>query len=255
MTAFRVLHIDDDSDIREVVVVSLALDPDIDMRSCGSGREALALIADWPPDLILLDAAMPEMDGPTTLARLRENTATADIPVVFMTARAQTREIELFRTLGAVGVMPKPFDPMTLAAVVRTYILPSNGRLDTMRELFLQRANSDAVTLAKHRTALRNGTTAPATLTGIRDIAHALAGAGGIFGYSDISDAAAALEDAIIAERDGSESVEGIASALDRLLIQVEANSFASAEGSYSGAEGSHVRFESQEPEAAKAQS
>lgn len=243
MTALRVLHIDDDSDIREVVEVSLALDPDIDMRSCGSGREALKLVADWPPDLILLDAAMPEMDGPTTLARLRDNAKTAGIPVVFMTARAQTREIELFRTLGAVGVMPKPFDPMTLAAVVRTYVSPSNGRLDPMREIFLRRANSDAMVLTKHRTALRNGTTAPATLSGIRDIAHGLAGAGGIFGYSEISNAAAALEDAVIAERDGSETVEGIASALDRLLAHVETKGFSNPESSH-GAEGSHVRFD-----------
>lgn len=228
MSTLRVLHVDDESDIREVVEVSLALDPDIVTRGCGSGDEALALAVDWPPDLILLDAAMPVTDGPTTLARLRENPQTAGIPVVFMTARAQTREIELLRSLGAAGVMPKPFDPMTLAAAVRAYIRPSNGRLGSMRELFLQRVNGDAAALAKHRTALRNGTTAPATLSGIRDIAHGLAGAGGIFGYCEISNAAAALEEAVIAERDGSQTVDGIASALDRLLARVETN------GSYS---------------------
>src|ERR1700722_13797581 len=92
MPAFRVLHVDDDPDIREVVEGSLALDPDLVTRSCASGGEALAVAAGWLPDLILLDVMMPEMDGPATLARFRGNPRTADIPIVFMTARAQSRE-------------------------------------------------------------------------------------------------------------------------------------------------------------------
>ncbi len=62
---------------------------------------------------------MPGMDGPSTLARLRGNPQTSEIPVVFMTARAQTREVEHFITLGAQGVISKPFDPMTLASQVQ----------------------------------------------------------------------------------------------------------------------------------------
>lgn len=123
----RVLHVDDDSDIREVVEISLGLDPEFVTRGCGSGQEALAVAADWPPDIILLDVMMPGMDGPATLARLRDNTRTAKIPIVFMTARAQTRELELFRSLGAVGSIPKPFDPMTLAASVRSYARAANA--------------------------------------------------------------------------------------------------------------------------------
>jgi CheY-like chemotaxis protein len=122
MTALCVLHVDDEPDIREVVEISLGLDPDFETRSCGSGREALEVSAEWSPDLILLDVMMPVMDGPATLARLRDDARTAAIPVVFMTARAQSREIDHFRSLGAVGVIPKPFDPMTLAASVRTYM-------------------------------------------------------------------------------------------------------------------------------------
>ena len=121
MTAVRVLHVDDEPDIREVVGISLGFDPDFVMRSCSSGLEALTVAVDWPPDIILLDVMMPTMDGPTTLARLRNNPGTASIPVVFMTARAQSRELDFFRSLGAAGVIPKPFDPMTLAASVRSY--------------------------------------------------------------------------------------------------------------------------------------
>jgi two-component system OmpR family response regulator len=120
----RILHIDDECDICEVVAMSLGLDPEFTVRSCSSGAEGLAAAAKDTPDIILLDVMMPFMDGPTTLAHLRENSRTAAIPVVFMTARAQSREIEQFKSLGAAGVIAKPFDPMTLAAAVRSHLHP-----------------------------------------------------------------------------------------------------------------------------------
>ncbi len=122
MNAYRLLHVEDEPDIREVVELSLALDPSISLRSCSSGADALVAAADWGPDVILMDVMMPMMDGPETLSHLRESERTATIPVVFMTARAQPREVEHFLSLGAVGVIPKPFDPMTLAATVRAYL-------------------------------------------------------------------------------------------------------------------------------------
>ncbi len=76
----------------------------------------------WKPDVILMDMMMPVMDGAETLSRLRGNEHTAAIPVIFMTARAQTSEVEHFISLGAAGVIPKPFDPLTLAASVRAYL-------------------------------------------------------------------------------------------------------------------------------------
>lgn len=122
MSAVRVLHIDDEQDILDIVAASLELDPEFEVRGCLSGPEGLATAAEWRPDLVLLDVMMPVMDGPTTLRRLRENPQTAHIPVVFMTARVQPREIEHFKSLGAEGVIVKPFDPMTLAALVRTHM-------------------------------------------------------------------------------------------------------------------------------------
>jgi CheY-like chemotaxis protein len=97
----RVLYIDDDADIREVAVMALELDPEFDVRTGGSGAEAIALARSWIPDLILLDVMMPGMDGPTTLRALRDEPLTAAIPVIFITARAQFKEMEGFRTLGA----------------------------------------------------------------------------------------------------------------------------------------------------------
>jgi CheY-like chemotaxis protein len=121
MRQIRILHVDDESDIREVVELSLGLDPDFSVRSCASGRDALAATADWSPDLVLLDVMMPDMDGPTTLARLRERPATVEVPIVFMTARAQAIDIEHYMSLGAAGVIAKPFDPITLPSRARDY--------------------------------------------------------------------------------------------------------------------------------------
>ena len=106
----------------KLVEISLGLDPELSVKSCGCGNDALAAAADWSPDVILMDVMMPVMDGPQTLGHLRERATTAEIPVVFMTARAQTRELAHFLSLGAAGVIPKPFDPMTLADVLRKYL-------------------------------------------------------------------------------------------------------------------------------------
>ena len=115
MSPIRILHVDDEPDIREIVDMSLSLNPDFQVRACESGAEAVAAAAEWSPELILLDVMMPRMDGPTTLSQLRKDPRTSKIPVLFMTARAQTREVEQFIALGAQGVISKPFDPMTLA--------------------------------------------------------------------------------------------------------------------------------------------
>jgi CheY-like chemotaxis protein len=122
MTDIRILLVDDEPDIREVVDVSLGLDLDFATRACASGADALVAAAEWSPSLVLLDVMMPLMDGPTTLANLRKNPRTAHIPVVFLTARTQADEIEQYISLGAQGVLSKPFDPMTLATSVRSFL-------------------------------------------------------------------------------------------------------------------------------------
>lgn len=127
MDRHRVLHVEDEPDIREVVRMSLALDPELTVKSCCSGPEALTEAAQWDPDLILMDVVMPVMDGPELLVQLRKSRRTAGIPVVFMTARAQASEVEQFIALGAAGVIAKPFNPLTLAASVRACLLPQAG--------------------------------------------------------------------------------------------------------------------------------
>lgn len=115
-----VMHVDDEPDIREVAAIALELDADLTLTSMASGAEALTRLSEGArPDLILLDVMMPGMDGPRVLARLREMKGLATTPVIFMTARAQSDEVERLKALGAIGVLVKPFDPMTLARQLR----------------------------------------------------------------------------------------------------------------------------------------
>ncbi|MBB4303161.1 CheY-like chemotaxis protein [Rhodobium orientis] len=113
---------DDDPDIREITVMSLELDEDLEVQSCECGQDALKVAREWQPDLILLDVMMPEMDGPQTLAALQEIEETKDIPVIFITARTQHYEVERFMQLGAADVIAKPFDPEALADLVTQHI-------------------------------------------------------------------------------------------------------------------------------------
>ncbi|MEX0752034.1 MAG: response regulator [Xanthobacteraceae bacterium] len=220
ITALRILHVDDEPDIREVVELSLTLDPVFAVRSCASGEEALAAAVEWPPDLILCDVMMPVMDGPATLARLRGNPQTALIPVVFMTARAQTRELEHFKSLGAVGVISKPFDPMTLAASVRGHLRTAG--LSTLRDGFIERLRTDAAALTDCRADLADTEARLAALEQIKAFSHALAGAAGIFGFQEISRVAAELEKAVVDGPRGNGAPTKVEQALDALLDHID---------------------------------
>ena len=115
----RLLHVDDECDIQEVVKMSLELVGDFEVELAVSGAEGLAKAGSLLPDLILLDVMMPGMDGPATLRALREQPRTSGIPVIFMTAKVQSHEIAQYLALGALGVIAKPFDPMSLPDQVR----------------------------------------------------------------------------------------------------------------------------------------
>ena len=108
----QVLYVDDEHDIRTIAMMSLGLDPGMEVRSAASGTEALAL----------LDVMMPGMDGPALLTEIRARPDIAVLPVIFMTARARQSDIDAYRALGASGVIIKPFDPIELAKQVRALI-------------------------------------------------------------------------------------------------------------------------------------
>ncbi len=124
----RILYVEDEPDIQAVAKLALEMVGGFQVMICGGGQEALEKVGDFAPDLILLDVMMPGMDGPTTLLRLRADAATAAIPVIFLTAKVQPTEVAQFQALGALDVIPKPFDPMNLANRVRQIWEQSLGK-------------------------------------------------------------------------------------------------------------------------------
>ncbi|MBL1179038.1 response regulator [Pantanalinema sp. GBBB05] len=116
----RILFVEDDPDIQSIARLSLVAVGKFTVEICGSGAAALEKAPQFIPDLILLDVMMPGMDGPGTLMALRQMPETANIPVIFMTAKVQTHEVAYYKELGALDVIAKPFEPMTLPTTIRT---------------------------------------------------------------------------------------------------------------------------------------
>jgi len=109
----KILIVDDEPDIRLIVRYVLSTSPDIEVLEAEDGRRAVLLAEEHRPDVILLDRYMPVLDGPATLTELRNNPATASIPILFLTATRNPRELDQLRKMGA-GILLKPFDPQNL---------------------------------------------------------------------------------------------------------------------------------------------
>ena len=110
----RLLLAEDDPDIQKVVRMSLRVRGVTDVLVADNGEDCLRLVKERPPDVILLDVMMPRMDGYETCRRLKLDPETRDIPVIFLTAKAQHFEMKRGLDAGALGYLIKPFDPMTL---------------------------------------------------------------------------------------------------------------------------------------------
>ncbi len=116
----RILYVEDEPDIMEIAKLALVDIGGFEVEACSSGELAISAASGFKPELILLDVMMPGMDGPSTLQALRAESVCVTTPAVFMTAKVQPDEVKALLELGAVDVIPKPFDPMTLAEQVRS---------------------------------------------------------------------------------------------------------------------------------------
>lgn len=122
----KILIVDDDKNIRNIL--EIALEEEWMVVAASSGEEALELAANEQPDLILLDRMMPGMDGLTTLKELRLRSATQSVPVIFLTARVQTQDLEDYSGDGVLGLLSKPFDPVTLTDEINELIAKQGPR-------------------------------------------------------------------------------------------------------------------------------
>jgi CheY-like chemotaxis protein len=116
----RILYVEDEPDIQAVARIALESVGGFTVEICSSGREALNRLDSFKPDLLLLDVMMPDMDGVSTLRAIRGLPGYNDTPAMFMTAKVQPQEVEQLRHQGAIDVIPKPFDPMTLSENIKS---------------------------------------------------------------------------------------------------------------------------------------
>jgi CheY-like chemotaxis protein len=122
-----ILLIDDEEDIREVAALTLETMGDFAVTTAPNGETGIECAQRTLPDAILLDVMMPELDGPSTLARLRDIEGTRDIPVIFLTAKVQPGDRRRLAALGAAGILAKPFDPLTLADELSSLLATSRN--------------------------------------------------------------------------------------------------------------------------------
>jgi DNA-binding response OmpR family regulator len=114
----RILVVDDDPVILRLIEVNLDLEG-FEVVTASRGEDAIAKARDTNPDLILLDLMMPEMSGWEIAERIQSDSATAGIPLVFLSARTQDEDRRRGEELGVAGYVTKPFDPAELVATIR----------------------------------------------------------------------------------------------------------------------------------------
>ncbi len=122
MAIKKVLIVDDDPDIRKIGRLSLTGLGRWEVVLASSGKEALQVASAERPDVILLDVTMSDMDGMSTLAKLREHPITQSTAVIMTATRFEQEEMDMVVQAGAVGMLSKPFNPMTLPGEIKDLI-------------------------------------------------------------------------------------------------------------------------------------
>jgi len=115
----RICYVEDDEDIQRIVRMSLERVGKMTVEVVGDPMVAIERITAFKPQLVMLDWMMPGMDGPTLFRKMLETPETKALPVVFITAKASTRELDQLRSLGAAGTLSKPFSPKDLPGQLR----------------------------------------------------------------------------------------------------------------------------------------
>ena len=119
MEISKIVIADYDPNIRKIAKISLMRLGPWAVEDAASCAEALRLIEEFEPDVLLLDVMMPGMDGPSVLRELQSKRNPLDIPVIFMTAKVMRHEVEEYQKMGAAGTVVKPFSPKDLADQIR----------------------------------------------------------------------------------------------------------------------------------------
>jgi len=122
----RILYVEDDPDIRAITMMVLETISGFTLVACSSGTEALAQAVPFKPDLVLLDVMMPGMDGYEVCRRLKDDSATRAIPIIFVTTLSDVASETQGLALGAADYVTKPYVPDLVRSRVRTHVALSH---------------------------------------------------------------------------------------------------------------------------------
>ena len=115
----HIIYVDDEPDLRILAQIVLESVAGMTVTLCDSGISALETLAAGKPQLLLLDVMMPAMDGPALFEKIKADPGLSDLPVIFLTGKAQPDEIQRLKNMGAIGVISKPFNPAILAGQIK----------------------------------------------------------------------------------------------------------------------------------------
>lgn len=114
----KILYVEDNRDIQKIVSYALENIGGYELKICSSGKGTIDEAKKFNPDLFLLDVVLPDMSGPSILKEIRNCRKFENTPVIFISAKYVGHELVLYRRLKALGIIRKPFDPITLANTI-----------------------------------------------------------------------------------------------------------------------------------------
>jgi two-component system, OmpR family, response regulator len=115
----KICYVEDDEDIQRIVRMSLERVGKMTVEIVTDPMVAIGVMKSFKPDLVMLDWMMPGMDGPTLFRKMKQDPQISALPVVFITAKAQQRDMDELMALGAAGTISKPFSPKDLPDQLR----------------------------------------------------------------------------------------------------------------------------------------
>lgn len=195
----RILVVEDDPSIQELSTLVLTMFGGFEVQACSSATAALQAAQAFTPDLILLDFLMPGLNGQRAFEAFGRLPTTASTPVIFMTARVDPGEIVEYRRLGSLGVIPKPFDPTTLAETIQEMWdrqqaaqLTESMReeLAALRQRYVATFPETLCAIQSAASSLQKNGGDGQVAAALYEIAHHLAGSAAIYGFPAVTDAA-----------------------------------------------------------------
>ena len=207
---YRILVVEDETDLLEAVLYNLRKEG---MRSigCTNGEEALRLVREERPDLVLLDLMLPGLDGIEVCRRMRSHEATASIPIIMVTAKAEETDAVIGLGVGADDYVRKPFGMKELIARIRAILRRADEPTDAAPTVL--RADDLDVDAARHEVRLR-GRVIPCTATEFRLIHHLVKHRGRVFSRAQLLDKAVG-SDVIVVERNIDVHISALRRKLD----------------------------------------